>query len=121
MTTQLPDNFKAGLDLFHTAKPAGDPDLTTTLRDSLSKAGVSEDGLKRNYDQHPHVKNSRSKVSVVQRVSLNLYLDTTLKASPKNTIPLRGALLPQGPIENWTDNIDRKVAPFIAEQGLLEK
>lgn len=114
-------NYDAGISLYHEPKPEGDRDLVKEVRTIFKDAGVSEEGLQRNYDGHRHVKTAEGRVSVVQQVFVNLYLDVTLKRSPKNNMQIRAEVLASGDISNWAKQIKNKVAPFMVETKLLEK
>lgn len=114
-------NFNAGVRLYFEPKPATDRDLVKEVRDILLTAGVSEEGLQRNYDAHRHISEAKTKVSVVQQNMVNRYIDVTLKRSPKNSMQIRAELLASGDINNWAKQVETRVAPFVVETKLLEK
>jgi len=119
--SELKNNYEAGVALYHEPKPENDRDLVKEVRGIFKDAGVSEEGLKRNYDEHRHIATSVDKVSVVQQVMINRYMDVTLKRSPKSTIQLRAELLANGNIDNWVGQVKNKIAPFMTETRLLER
>ena len=106
------NNYEAGVALYNEPKPEGDRDLVKEVRGIFMEAGVSEEGLQRNYDAHRHIASSTDKVSVVQQVMINRYMDVTLKRSPKST---------NGDMDNWVNQVKNKVAPFITDTRLLER
>ena len=115
------NNYEAGVALYNEPKPEGDRDLVKEVRGIFSDAGVSEEGLQRNYDAHRHISSSKDKVSVVQQVMINRYMDVTLKRSPKSTIQLRAELLANGDMDNWVNQVKTKITPFLTDTRLLER
>lgn len=113
--------FDAGIELYHMAKPEGDPDLVQQVRGILSSAGVTEDGLSRNYDGHRFIQAGVGKTSPVQRANLVRFTSLTLMRSAVPATSLMADLPVSGSLEPWVKHMESKVAPFIAKHKLLEK
>lgn len=111
--------FTAGIRLYDTPRPEGDMDLVPTVRDILKTAGVAETSLSSYYDKNRHIQGAVGRVSLVQRVQINRFLNLALQTSPENTTGLRAELIPQGPTNEWLGVLQEKVAPFIVEKKLL--
>lgn len=116
--TATPAPFEAGVQLYDLPKPAGDRDLVSDVRGMLLDSGVSEDVLAACYDGNRFIKSAQGRNSVVQRVEINRFLQLALINHP-DTIDLRAQFLPTSTISSWSDIVEKKVAPFIAENKLL--
>ena len=118
----LPDQnspFYAGIKLYDEERHEGEIDLVVELRALLIKAGVPEETLAATYDLNRHVKASKNRISVVQRVQLNRFVELCLITSHVSTIDLRSDMLGVRSATQWLELIEDKIAPFIQEHRLL--
>ena len=112
--------FEAGIKMYDEPRHEGELDLVVEVRALLSKAGIEEEALVATYDVNRHVIGAKDRISVVQRVQLNRFLELPLINSYVPTIELRADLLGQRSSTKWLEVIEDKVAPFIKEHKLLD-
>lgn len=112
--------FEAGVKMYDEPRHEGELDLVVEVRALLSKAGISEETLSATYDLNRHVIGAKDRISVVQRVQLNRFLELPLINSYVPTIEIRADMLGQRSSTKWLEVIEDKVAPFIKEHKLLD-
>ena len=112
--------FEAGVKMYDEPRHEGEIDLVVEVRTLLSKAGISEETIAATYDVNRHVIAAKDRISVVQRVQLNRFLELPLINSYVPTIEIRADMLGQRSSTKWLEVIEDKVAPFIKEHKLLD-